>query len=109
MATGTLSRQEAKAELARRKLEFRKAKEDPLYLVSFMRAIDEEDGSEFSFEHVRYPLEPDEAPMRTERDMGPQDSWRWQRRAGELIVNSKRLMALKGRQIGFTWIYLAVD
>jgi len=85
------------------------AQRDPLYLVSQMTAIDEGDGSRFSFEHVRDPLQPGEVVFRSERDLGGQGSWRWQRHVGELMRDSKRFMALKGRQIGVTWLWMALD
>lgn len=99
----------ARRELDRRAALWELARRDPLFLVSFMSAVDEGDGSRFSFEHVRWPLEPGEVQMAGDRDMGSQDSWRWQRLVGEMIVNSKRFMGLKGRQIGLTWVWLAVD
>lgn len=97
---------EAHRELARR---------DPLYLVSFMRAVDEsvteetaDNQASFSFEHVREPLVEGEVPV-TGFTLGAQSEWRWQRYAGELIRDESRLLVLKGRQIGVTWLYLAVD
>lgn len=98
-----------RAELARREIERRRALEDPLYLASFMVAVDEGDGSRFSFEHLRFGLTEGEVVMRGPRDLGFQDSWRWQRLVGELMRDSKRFMALKGRQIGVTWLWLALD
>ena len=99
----------SRAELERREARWEMARRDPLFLASYMTAIDEGDGSSFSFEHLRYPLQEGEVVMRSARDMGSQDSWRWQRKAAEMIRDSKRFMALKGRQIGVTWVWLAVD
>lgn len=107
-ATMLSPRSQAQAELARRELERRKARADPLYLVSFMSAADENDGTYFGFEHCRFPLAPGEVPVHG-HTLGAQTSWRWQRYAGELILNEDRLVILKGRQIGVTWLYLAVD
>lgn len=73
-----------------------------------MSAHDENDGSRFDFQHVRWPLEEGEVPRRDHALEG-QPSWRWQRFAGELILNERRMVILKGRQIGVTWLYLAVD
>src|SRR5574337_488432 len=85
------------------------ARRDPLYIVSFMRAVDETDGTEFGFEHCRTPLgAADTVPFDGHTFHG-QDSWRWQRAVGERIVDERRLVILKGRQIGVTWLYLAVD
>ena len=91
-----------------RERERRRAVADPLYLVSFMSAVDERDGSRFSFEHVREPLEEGEVPLEGHA-LGNQDSWRWQRLVAELFLRERRLIVLKGRQIGVTWLWLAVD
>lgn len=103
------ARERAREELARRAACRELARRDPLFLVSFMAAVDEGDGSRFTFEHVRDPLADGEVVWRSDRDLGCQGSWRWQRAVGELMVGSKRFMALKGRQIGVTWLWLAVD
>lgn len=103
------ARAHAREELRRRAVHWELARRDPLYLVSHMSAVDEGDGSRFSFEHVRWPLKPGEVVMRSPIDMGAQDTWRWQRLAGEKMLRSKRFMALKGRQIGITWLWLGVD
>lgn len=73
-----------------------------------MSARDENDGSVFTFRHVRDPLVEGEVPV-SGHALGDQPSWRWQRFAGERIRDERRLVILKGRQIGVTWLYLAVD
>lgn len=107
-----MNRQQAKTaarvELEKRAAHRELARRDPLYLVSYMSAKDENDGLRFGFEHCRTPLADNEVPHQG-HILGSQDSWRWQRYAGELIRDSRRLIVLKGRQIGVTWLYLAID
>ena len=104
-----VSAADARRLLARRVWERRRAASDPVFLASFMSAIDQRDGSRFSFEHLREPLAAGEVVVegRTVRPVGR--SWRWQRLVAELVASEPRLDVLKGRQIGVTWVVLAVD
>jgi len=101
--------QELRAELLRRELERRRAKADPLYLMSFMSAVDQRDGSRFDFEHLREPLEDGEVTHDGNRLIAKNKDWRWQRYVAEKALGVLRLICLKGRQIGVTWDLLAVD
>jgi hypothetical protein len=102
--------QQARIELERRAAQVELAKRDPLYLMSQMTAVDQRDGTRFSLEHLRTPLDgeatldPDGYTLRSK-----DGSWRWQRYVAERSIASKRLIVLKGRQIGVTWIVLAAD
>lgn len=97
------------AEKARRERERRRARQDPCYLISFMVGVDQRDGSRFTFEHLRDPLEPGEVEM-VGRTLRSRDrTWRWQAWLAEKALTNHRLIVLKGRQIGVTWILLAVD
>jgi hypothetical protein len=89
-------------------LERREFLDDPLRLVGLMRGSDEKTGEAFSFSHVAEPLLDGEVPV-SGHSLGVQGAWRWQRLLGELIRDERRLVVLKGRQIGVTWLYLAVD
>ncbi|MBI3936397.1 MAG: hypothetical protein HY323_05425 [Betaproteobacteria bacterium] len=99
----------ARAELARRELDRRRAVRDPLFLASHMVGVDQRDGSRFSLEHLREPLQPGEITLDGETVRRADTSWRWQRYLAERVLADKRLVILKGRQIGVTWICLAVD
>ena len=75
-----------------------------------MSGKDEGDGVAFTLEHIRDPLvegEVDISPDGTVRANSP--TWRWQRAVVDTLLQERRVMFLKGRQIGVTWIVLAVD
>lgn len=108
-AGGVDVQQRAVRELARRELERRRAKADPCFLISHMVGVDQRDGTRFTFEHVREPLEPGEVTFEG-KTLRPRDrTWRWQRWVAETILTVRRTIVLKGRQIGVTWVFLAVD
>jgi hypothetical protein len=100
---------EARRVLARRVLEQRRARTDLAYLISHMRGVDQRDGTEFTFEHVAEPLEPGEVTFDGNRLVARDKSWRWQRWVIDCLLDELRVIFLKGRQIGVTWIVLAVD
>lgn len=86
-----------------------RAAEDPCFLISHMVGVDQRDGSRFTFGHLREPLEPGEVTVEG-RTLRPRDrSWRWQRWVAERVLAVPRIIILKGRQIGVTWVLLAVD
>lgn len=96
-------------ELRIRELDVELARRDPLYLCSYMSAVDQRTGERFSFEHLREPLpdgviDVDEVTVRSR-----ERTWRWQRYLAERVLSDKRLIILKGRQIGVTWVVLAID
>lgn len=109
MTSSLLSPLEARAELVRREQDRRRAKADPLYLMSHMSAVDQRDGSRFSFEHLREPLEPGEVWLEGNTLKTRDRNWRWQRFMAERFLEEDRLICLKGRQIGVTWVALAAD
>jgi hypothetical protein len=100
---------EAKRQLAWREMERRKAKADPCYLMSFMIGVDQRDGEKFNLAHLREPLKPGEVELVGNTLRTRDRSWRWQRWVAEEILANRRTIILKGRQIGVTWIVLAVD
>lgn len=100
---------DARRILARRVYEERRARTDLPYLISHMVGIDQRDGSRFTFEHVREPLQPGEVVLDGNRLVARDRSWRWQRYVIDRLLTDQRLIFLKGRQIGVTWIVLAVD
>ena len=118
---------EAQLELLRRERDwrriFRGPKADAIpFLMSFMTAIDSRTGDEFSFEHLREPLSPDEVWVDSDgitlrcagwdgsaNSRGGHKTWRWQRFIVDRIVATRRRIDLKGRQIGDTWINLGED
>jgi hypothetical protein len=74
-----------------------------------MSGVDQRTGERFDFSHIRDPLPEgvlsfDEVTVRSN-----EPSWRWQRYLAEKVLEEKRLVILKGRQIGVTWVVLAVD
>jgi hypothetical protein len=95
---------------ARRRSERRKAKTDPAYLMSFMSAPDERTGELFTFEHLRaadnaekwaglWPSAPASEALKI-----PNRDWSWQRDAFLWLYHESRTIALKARQLGFTWL-----
>lgn len=74
-----------------------------------MSGVDQRDGQRFTFEHIRDPLEPGEVSFEGNKLVARDKSWRWQRYVVDELVARNRVMFLKGRQIGVTWIVLAVD
>jgi hypothetical protein len=101
----------ARAELARRELIRRRIfrDKDLPHLISLMSAVDQRDGTKFTFEHVKDPLQPGEVTLEGNRLVAKDKSWRWQRYVVDELLAKRRVMFLKGRQIGVTWIALAVD
>jgi hypothetical protein len=99
----------ARVLLAKRELERRRAQTDLAYLISFMVGVDQRDGERFTFEHVREPLGDGEVWLEGNKLKTRDHTWRWQRYAVDRLLTDQRLMFLKGRQIGVTWIALAVD
>ena len=108
MSQSVVSPNAAQAELERREAQRTLAKRDPLYLVSHMAAVDQRDGTRFSFEHLRDPLKPGEVEV-DGTSLRCRTGWRWQRYFAERMLEAPRLISLKGRQLGATWISLAVD
>lgn len=116
------SRLEIRRELVKRELAWRRifVEKDIPYLISLMTAIDSRTGEEFTFEHIREPLEEGEVwlegnALRCKGWDGPASvrggtkTWRWQRYVVDRKLAQKRTIDLKGRQIGDTWVNLAVD
>lgn len=60
---------------------------DPFRLMSHMKAPDERSGEIFEFNMF-----------------DPQGRWSWQRPYAEFLINNKRSITLKARQLGATWI-----
>ena len=79
------------------------------YLISLMSAVDQRTGERFTFEHVRDPLEEGEVWVEERKLRARDKTWRWQRFMVDRALAKKRCIDLKGRQIGDTWIHLAVD
>jgi hypothetical protein len=90
------------------------------FLVSLMTAVDARTGEEFSLEHIRKPLEEGEVWLEGNtlrcagwdgpaNHRGGKKTWRWQRYIVDRILEQNRRIDLKGRQIGDTWINVAVD
>lgn len=98
-----------KAELARRELERRRAQTDLAYLVSRMSAVNPRDGETFEFSHVLEPLQEGEVQLEGFNVRRRNPDWRWQRHLLDLLLRERRLIVLKGRQIGVTWLTLALD
>jgi hypothetical protein len=96
----------AEREIARRRI-FRD--HDIPYLISLMSAIDQRTGERFTFDHIRDPLEPGEVWLEGNKLRARDKTWRWQRWIVDRAISDKRCIDLKGRQIGDTWIHLAVD
>lgn len=99
-------RELARREQARRRI-FRD--KDLPYLISLMSAVDQRDGTRFTFEHIRDPLEQGEVTTVGNRLIARDNNWRWQRHVVDELLDKNRIMFLKGRQIGVTWIVLALD
>lgn len=110
-AASGVSAVEARRELARRELVRRRVFRDGdlPFLISLMRGSDQNTGERFGFEAVREPLEPGEVVMDGNRLVARDKSWRWQRYIVDRLLDENRVIFLKGRQIGVTWIVLAVD
>ena len=101
--------EDAQRELARRELELRACRADPCRLISHMVGVNQRDGTRFTFEHLRRPLREGEVALDGRTVRPSERSWRWQRWLAETAFSAKRLIVLKGRQIGATWVLLAVD
>ena len=105
---------DARAELKRRaeqEIAWRRifVDKDIPFLISLMSAVDQRTGERFTFEHVRDPLEEGEVWLEGNKLCARDKSWRWQRWIVDRALSKKRCIDLKGRQIGDTWIHLAVD
>jgi hypothetical protein len=106
------ARAEARRLLAERLLERRLCERDPLRLMSHMVGVDQRTGERFDFSHLRDPLGPGEVffdPVFPESLRRRDPSWRWQRYLAERVLHARRLILLKGRQIGATWVVLGAD
>lgn len=101
--------EDAQRELARRELELRACRADPCRLISHMVGVNQRDGTRFTFEHLRRPLREGEVALDGRTVRPSERSWRWQRWLADTAFNAKRLIVLKGRQIGATWVLLGVD
>lgn len=106
MDAASVTRVLAEREIARRRI-FRDR--DIPYLISLMSAIDQRTGDRFTFEHIREPLAEGEVWLEGNKLRARDKNWRWQRWIVDRALNQKRCIDLKGRQIGDTWIHLAVD
>lgn len=62
----------------------------------------------FGFD-VGEPLEDGEVTVDGNTVRARDHTWRWQRFVVDTLLKEKRVMFLKGRQIGVTWVVLAVD
>jgi hypothetical protein len=85
---------------------------DPVRLMSHMVGVDQRTGESFDFSHLREPLEDGEVSWDAvwPESLRPRDkSWRWQRKVAEMVLADPRLIVLKGRQIGVTWVVLGAD
>jgi hypothetical protein len=102
----TVLRHQAEREIVRRRV-FRD--KDIPYLISLMSAVDQRTGDRFTFEHIKDPLEPGEVWLEGNKLRARDKNWRWQRWVVDHALTHKRTIHLKGRQIGDTWIHLAVD
>jgi len=100
---------EALRELARREQERRKAKKDLLYLISHMRGVDQRTGEKFDLQHLRHPLPEGHLSFEDATVRSNVADWGWQRWLAEQLLEVRRLIILKGRQLGVTWICMAVD
>lgn len=105
-STAEVQRLLAEREIARRRI-FRDR--DIPYLISLMSAVDQRTGDRFTFEHIRDPLEEGEVWLDGNKLRARDKTWRWQRFIVDRALSKKRCIDLKGRQIGDTWIHLAVD
>jgi hypothetical protein len=103
--------QQARQELARRELIRRRVfrDKDLPFLISLMTAVDQGSGGSFAFPHVELPLDEGEVTVDGNTVRSRDHTWRWQRFVVDTLLNEKRVMFLKGRQIGVTWVVLAVD
>lgn len=106
MDAQTVLRHQAEREIVRRRV-FRD--KDIPYLISLMSAVDQRTGDRFTFEHIKDPLEPGEVWLEGNKLRARDKNWRWQRWVVDHALTHKRTIHLKGRQIGDTWIHLAVD
>ena len=127
MTKTELALAKAKLELLRRERDWRRIfqgddKDAIPFLMSFMVAVDSRTGDEFTFEHLREPLEEGEVWLDNDgitlrckgwdgsaNSRGGEKTWRWQRYIVDRRLRTKRRIDLKGRQIGDTWINLGVD
>jgi len=103
---------DARRLLAGRILERQLCLADPIRLMSHMTGVDQRTGERFDFTHLREPLEPGEVTFNPvyETSLRPRDAtWRWQRYIADRLEDQIRLIFLKGRQIGVTWIVLGYD
>jgi hypothetical protein len=82
---------------------------DPARLIAHMVGVDQRDGSRFTFEHVADPLIEGEVGFDGNKLVARDRTWRWQRLIIDRLLTDPRLIFLKGRQIGVTWVVLAVD
>ena len=109
-------------ELVEREIGWRRifVEKDLPYLISLMSFVDSRTGETISLEHIREPLQEGEVwlegnALRCKGWDGPsihnggEKTWRWQRYLVDRRIAEKRTIDLKGRQIGDTWIYLALD
>lgn len=80
----------------------------PLYLASRMVGVDQRSGERFDLSMLREPLAVGEVLLEGHL-LSAQPSWRWQRLLAERVRFEPRLIVGKGRQIGVTWVALAVD
>jgi hypothetical protein len=107
-------RQRLEDELERRRLRKARAARDPAYLISFMSAPDERTGLDFTFAHLREPVEPGEFELggSNGHDLRPEyrdapverKGWRWQAYLVWVLHTFLRVIVLKARQLGATWI-----
>jgi hypothetical protein len=74
-----------------------------------MVGVDQRSGERFDFRHLREPLTDGEVRLDGNALVPRDKTWRWQRWFAERVLTERRLIVLKGRQIGATWIALAVD
>src|SRR5690242_19642665 len=111
MSMGTATLADPKKVLAQREKIRRRVfrDKDIPYLISLMFAVDQRTGEKFTFEHIRDPLEPGEIWVEGNKLQARDKSWRWQRWQVDRILSKRRTIDLKGRQIGDTWVHLAVD
>jgi hypothetical protein len=74
-----------------------------------MVGADQRTGERFDLSHLRDPLSAGELQGLEGHLVRSQPDWRWQRYLAEKVKSERRLIVGKGRQIGVTWVALAVD
>lgn len=109
---GQVTQEAVEAELARREeqeaAQVELARNDPAYLMSFCVAQDERTGEDFEFAHLREPLAEGELVEWDGKALAQAPllgkTWRWQRGEMDCFHAEQRVIRLKARQLGETWL-----